>query len=68
MDVIFCRNVLIYMSDEAIEKTILNLYNCLTDCGGYLIVGSAESLIQKTDLFSPEYTNGIIVYKKNAKS
>ena len=46
-DAIFCRNVLIYMSDEAIERLIGNLYNVLAD-SGYLFIGSAESLIQKT--------------------
>ncbi len=63
-DAIFCRNVLIYMSDEAIERMVRNLYNVLAD-GGYLFIGSSESLIQKTNLFMPEYVGGIIVYRKN---
>jgi chemotaxis protein methyltransferase CheR len=63
-DAIFCRNVLIYMSDEAIERLIRNLYNVLAD-SGYLFIGSAESLIQKTNLFLPEYVGGIIAYRKN---
>lgn len=67
VDVIFCRNVLIYMSDDAMEKIILNLYNSLSDTG-YLFIGSSESLIQRTDLFVPEYTKGIIVYRKNVKN
>ena len=64
LDVIFCRNVLIYMSDEAIIKLAGNFYDCLSDTG-YLFIGSSESLIQKTNLFVPEYKNGIIVYRKN---
>lgn len=64
VDVIFCRNVLIYMSDEAIEKIVANLYNALSDTG-YLFIGSSESLIQRTNLFLPEYRGGIIVYRKN---
>ena len=64
IDVIFCRNVLIYMSDDAIEKTIKNLHRCISD-GGYLFIGSSESLIQRTNLFLPEYINGVIVYRKN---
>lgn len=64
IDVVFCRNVLIYMDDDAISRIMGNLYNSLSD-SGYLFIGSAESLIQKTDLFVPEYTNGIIVYRKN---
>ncbi len=64
IDVIFCRNVLIYMSDEAIEKIVRNLHQVLAD-RGYLFIGSSESLIQKTNLFVPEYIGGIIVYRKN---
>ncbi len=64
VDVIFCRNVFIYMSDEAIEKIINNFYRCISD-KGYLFIGSAESLIQKTNLFLPEHRDGSIVYRKN---
>lgn len=63
-DVIFCRNVLIYMDDEAIERAVRNFYSVLSDTG-YLFIGSSESLIQKTNLFVPEYRDGIIVYRKN---
>jgi len=66
LDVIFCRNVLIYMSDESIMKLAGNVYNVLTD-EGYLFIGSSESLIQKTNLFTPEFKNGTIVYRKNLK-
>lgn len=66
IDVIFCRNVLIYMSDEAILKLAKNFHDVLSDTG-YLFIGSSESLIQKTNLFVPEYQKGIIVYRKNLK-
>ena len=64
IDIIFCRNVLIYMSDGAITRLAGNFYDALSD-SGYLFIGSSESLIQKTNLFVPEYKNGTIVYKKN---
>lgn len=64
-DVIFCRNVLIYMSDEAIGRIVRNLHDTLSDTG-YLFIGSSESLIQKTGLFWPQHKNGIIVYRKDA--
>jgi chemotaxis protein methyltransferase CheR len=67
IDVIFCRNVLIYMSDEAIAKLAVNFYDILSDTG-YLFIGSSESLIQKTNLFIPEYQKGVIVYRKNRKA
>lgn len=64
IDIIFCRNVLMYMDDNAIKKIAANLYSSLSDAG-YLFIGSTESLIQRTDLFYPEYSKGIIVYRKN---
>lgn len=63
-DAVFCRNVLIYMSDEAIGRIARNIYDVLSDTG-YLFIGASESLIQKTNLFAPEYTMGVIVYRKN---
>ncbi|MDA8106157.1 MAG: protein-glutamate O-methyltransferase CheR [Nitrospiraceae bacterium] len=66
VDVVFCRNALIYMSDEAIAKIVGNFFDCI-DERGYLFVGSSESLIQRTNLFLPEYVDGIIVYRKNAR-
>ncbi|MDA8432253.1 MAG: protein-glutamate O-methyltransferase CheR [Nitrospiraceae bacterium] len=66
VDVIFCRNVLIYMSDEATERIVRNFADCLDDIG-YLFVGTSESLIQKTNRFAPEYVDGIIVYRKHGE-
>lgn len=63
LDAIFCRNVFIYMSDEAIARIARNFHSCLHD-EGYLFIGSSESLIGKTDLFAPEYRDGIVVYRK----
>ncbi len=42
-DVIFCENVLIYFDPVSKEKVITNLYNAFND-GGYLFIGTAESL------------------------
>ena len=39
MDVIFCRNVLIYFDDKAKQKAVSLLYDGLRP-GGFLIVGS----------------------------
>ena len=66
IDVIFCRNVLIYMSDDAIGHIAENFYHHLAD-EGYLFVGSSESLLNKTDLFVPECREGLIIYRKNLK-
>ncbi len=64
LDVIFCRNVMIYMTDDSIKKVTQNFYNTIAD-SGYLFLGTSESLLQKTDLFIPELIEGIIVYRKN---
>jgi len=64
IDIIFCRNVMIYMTDDGIQGTAKNFYDCLND-DGYLFLGTSESLLQKTDLFIPELREGVIVYRKN---
>ena len=64
IDILFCRNVFIYMSDEAMRRVAENFYRHLAD-EGYLFIGSSESLLNKTDLFIPEYKGGSIVYRKN---
>lgn len=56
-DVIFCRNVLIYFSNE-VKSQILNKFALNLNPGGYLILGSSESingLTEKYDMirFSP---------------
>ncbi len=66
VDVIFCRNVLIYMSDDAIRRIVTNFHHHLSD-QGYLFIGSSESLLNKTDLFIPEYKEGAVVYRKNPR-
>jgi chemotaxis protein methyltransferase CheR len=43
MDVILCRNVLIYLDESARERVIENLYERLTP-GGYLLLGHSETL------------------------
>lgn len=43
MDVIFCRNVMIYFDRQTQEKLISKFYNCLNK-GGYLFIGHSESI------------------------
>ncbi|MCX7793544.1 MAG: protein-glutamate O-methyltransferase CheR [Thermodesulfovibrionales bacterium] len=62
-DMIFCRNVFIYMTEEAIIKILENIHASLA-VDGYLILGSCESITGKTNLFVPEYYNGVVVYRK----
>jgi chemotaxis protein methyltransferase CheR len=62
-DVIFCRNVLIYFSDEAFDQAISRFNGWLMP-GGYLFLGHAESLIGRRDDFRPVRTGSSIIYQK----
>lgn len=63
MDVIFCRNVLIYFDDQVKRKVVGYLYDSLVD-GGFLIVGFSESLFNVTRAFKPVGIDRCIVYQK----
>ena len=63
LDVIFCRNVLIYFSDAMILK-VVRLFHYALVPGGHLFLGHAESLSRITDLFTPIRFQGAMVYRK----
>ncbi len=63
VDVIFCRNVLIYFDDKAKQKVVSHLYDALRP-GGYLIIGTSESLHNLTRAFRPVVINKVIIYQK----
>ena len=62
-DVIFCRNVLIYFSDEKTKSAIKNLHMSLRS-GGYLMLGHSESLTGIFDGFETIRFPGAVIYKK----
>lgn len=61
-DVIFCRNVLIYFSHEQ-KADILERMARILNPGGYLFLGSTESLSAHTDRFEMVNLLGGIVYR-----
>ena len=63
MDVIFCRNVLIYFDNESRRRVIENFYDRLVD-GGYLLLGHAESLINISTAFKLKHLKNDMVYQK----
>lgn len=63
MDVVFCRNVLIYFDDKAKKKAVSFIYDVLRP-KGYLFVGTSESLHNVTRAFRPVVINKVVVYQK----
>ena len=51
-DLVFCRNVLIYF-DQATKTAVLDRIARITDRGGYLVLGAAETVVGLTDSFKP---------------
>jgi chemotaxis protein methyltransferase CheR len=51
-DIIFCRNVLIYF-DQPTKVDVLERLARLTEPGGFLVLGAAETVVGLTDVFKP---------------
>lgn len=64
MDVIFCRNVLMYFSPETIKKVAQNFDRCLTD-GGRLIVSQTELNDEYFQGFGKESHAGAMLFIKS---
>lgn len=62
-DIIFCRNVLIYFDEKSKQKAVSRLYDSLRP-GGYLFMGSSESLHNVTRAFRPVSINRTVVYQR----
>lgn len=52
LDVVVCRNLLIYLRQE-LQKKILPLFHYSLNPGGLLFLGTAETVGSYTDLFAP---------------
>lgn len=63
VDVIFCRNVLIYM-DEEIRRRVTPLFFERLVPGGYLFLGHAESLLTAESPFEPVHLTKDLVYRR----
>ncbi len=63
MDVIFCRNVIIYFGHEA-RKNLIESFHGKTEDGGYLLLGHAESLINISTAFKLKHLKNDVVYQK----
>jgi chemotaxis protein methyltransferase CheR len=63
-EVILCRNVLIYFSDESMLRVVTLLSSALVP-GGILMVGASESLL-RFGIFECEERSGTFFYRKPA--
>lgn len=63
MDIIFCRNVIIYFDLAAKSRVIESLYNSLYD-GGFLLLGHSESLMNLKTRFKLRHFINDMVYQK----
>ena len=63
IDIILCRNVLIYFDENSKRKVIAGLYDSLNP-GGYLAIGRSESLHNLTRAFRLENKDRMVFYKK----
>jgi chemotaxis protein methyltransferase CheR len=63
MDIIFCRNVLIYFDEETTQKVIDALYDCLNP-GGWLVVGHADPSQERFAKFATHTFPQTIIYQR----
>ena len=52
VDLVSCRNLLIYLEPE-VQKKVIALFHFALNPGGYLLLGSSETVGRHTDLFEP---------------
>lgn len=63
LDMIFCRNVIIYFNGQTTQQVIDNFYNCLSP-HGYLFLGHTETLWQITNKFESIEFPHTFIHKK----
>jgi chemotaxis protein methyltransferase CheR len=62
LDIIFCRNVLIYLDSDEQRRLVNRFASCILP-GGYLFLGHAESLQGLSNRFSMLHRNKGIAYR-----
>jgi len=67
MDIIFCRNVLMYFTPARARKAVENLRRCLVD-GGWLIVSASEASQTLFTGFRTIHLPGATVYRKDGRA
>jgi chemotaxis protein methyltransferase CheR len=62
-DVLFCRNVFIYFSQDGVKR-VVDTFADYMPTPAYLCVGASESLLRATDRFELEEIGGAFMYVK----
>lgn len=63
LDILFCRNVLIYMESD-LQRKLMSLFYYSLKAGGIMVLGSSESVQQHEKLFSP-IDNKLKIFKRS---
>jgi chemotaxis protein methyltransferase CheR len=63
MDVILCRNVIIYFDLES-RREVIRTFSEKLRAGGYLLLGHSESLINVSSAFELEHLHNDLVYRR----
>ena len=66
MDIILCRNILIYFTPERAKRVVEHLYRALVD-GGWLIVSPVEAVYVSGSPFVPVRFPGAVFFRKDLK-
>lgn len=67
MDLVSCRNLLIYMNKD-LQGTVIPVFHYALVPGGILLLGGSESASQHTDLFEPIDKAARIFVRRNVRS
>jgi len=67
VDVVFCRNVLIYFQGAQREALVRNLVGALRR-NGFFVAGFADSLQAHRDILEPIRTNGTVIFRRAQRS
>jgi len=63
IDIIFCRNMLIYFDDQSRLSTVQNFYDCMAP-GGFICLGHSESMSRISSIFAPRHFPQAMVHQK----
>ena len=66
MDVIFCRNVIMYFTPEHQRRVVAALHRALVD-GGCLVVNPAEASVALFPMFALENLDGVLLFRKSSR-